>query len=59
MMPPSKYYFGDLVRVPGGEVGEVVGIWYRCDVWLYRLSGLSRMGAAWWNEGQLLRLSDD
>ncbi len=55
-----KFYFGDLAVPPTGETGEVVGIWLKeCqdgqERWMYRLKGLSRCGASWWQEGQLQR----
>jgi len=59
----SKFYFGDLAITPTGETGEVVGIWLKeChdgqERWMYRLRGLTRCAASWWQESQLKRPSE-
>lgn len=55
-----KFYFGDLAVTSIGETGEVVGIWLKAchdgqERWMYRLKGLGRCGASWWQEDQLQR----
>jgi hypothetical protein len=61
MQQDSRFYLGDLVLVPTGETREVVGIWLkdcydRQERWRYRLKGLTRCGASWWQESQLKKV---
>jgi hypothetical protein len=59
VLPDRKFNFGDRVTVTvTNDTGEVIGIWLKeCGGsqrrWMYRLDGLHRFTASWWQEDSL------
>ncbi|MBE9178652.1 hypothetical protein IQ268_08775 [Oculatella sp. LEGE 06141] len=51
----AAYEFGEIVKTPHNELGEVIGIWKDGARWRYRLKYLHHWTDSWWKEDQLTR----
>jgi hypothetical protein len=52
--PDHKFDFGDCVFLSAiSEGGTIEGIWHCDQIWHYRVYGLTKFSAAWWQEEKL------